>query len=857
MDGKQLRIGRWGRRAAALCLAVAALSAIHAARAQTPVAVRQSLSADFDWRFFLGDPNGAEAPGFQDSSWRAVNLPHDWSIEGTPDPKNATDSGGGYFPAGVGWYRKSFAAPASWKGKRVSVEFDGVYRNASVYINGRKLGTRPNGYSSCAYDLTPHLSHSSPNVLAVRVDNSAQPNSRWYSGSGIYRHVRLVVTEPTHVAHWGVFVTTPEVSADRARVSVRTRVVNEGDAPADLAVHTTLTGPDGQSVGEVRSAVNAAAGSEQDVAQEIAIARPELWSPETPRLYSAVTGVVKGGKLVDEVVTPFGIRSIAWSVDEGFVLNGEPIELFGGNVHHDNGPLGAAAFDRAEERKVELLKAAGFNAVRAAHNIPSPAFLDACDRLGLLVIDEPFDVWRTPKLKFDSAADFDEWWRRDVEAMVLRDRNHPSVVMWSIGNEIPEVHTPQGAPTARMLAEHVRSLDSTRPLTQAYNGATFGQNQDAAIAAVDIAGYNYNLSLNHAKDHERVPRRVMYSSESLPSDAFEQWRLVKDHPYIVGEFVWTAIDYLGESGIGSWRYGPPELAAQAIQIQKWLTMLWGGGNVPGADSSAVWAPGGTGMSLMFPGRPWHAAYCGDLDLTGHRKPISYYREMLWNGGDRVYATVRLPDHEGQKVIAIGWGVYPTLPSWTWPGREGKEMEVEVYSGAEKVRLLLNDTLIGEMPTRREQQFKAVFTVPYAPGTLKAVGLRGDRVVAESVLTTADTPARLRLTPDRAVISADGQDLSFVVVEALDAEGQFQPNADQEVEVTVGGPGVVAAVGNGDPRSDEPYVGSRRRLFNGRALIVVRASGVAGPITLTASSTAMAKASVTIQAEQVGRRPEAR
>jgi beta-galactosidase len=851
------------RRVAALVLIAAAVAVAAVARAQSPATPRQSLSADFDWKFTLGDPAGGEATTFDDASWRAVSLPHDWSIEGAPDPKNPTGSGGGYYPAGAGWYRKSFAAPAGWKGRRVSVEFDGVYRNATVYLNGHKLGTRPNGYSSFAYDLTPHLSFSSRNVLAVRVDNSAQPNSRWYSGSGIYRHVRVVVTDHTHVARWGVFVTTPEATAAKARVSVRTRVANEASAPASVTLRTTLTGPNGAPAGEAKSAVEAAPGVETEVVQDVTVASPALWSPRTPNLYRVVTQVLRNGRVIDEVVTPFGIRTIAWSTETGFVLNGEPVELFGGSVHHDNGPLGAAAFDRAEERRVELLKAAGFNAVRTAHNAPSSAFLDACDRLGLLVLDEPFDVWKTAKAKFDSAADFDEWWRRDVEALVLRDRNHPSVVMWGIGNEIQEVWTPQGAPIARRLAEHVRSLDGTRPLTQAFPGATYGANPDAAIAAVDIAGYNYNLAQNHAKDHERVPGRIMMTTESLPADAFEQWQLVQDKPHVVGEFVWTAMDYLGESGIGAWLYGTPAEAAQAEKILplikgRMATMGEDGKNpFPVQDGTPPNPATAPLMKFVFPGYPWHAAYCGDLDLTGFRKPQSYYRDILWNGGDRVYAAVRRPEPEGQKIIATLWGVYPTLPSWTWPGREGKNMEVEVYSGAEKVRLLLNDKLVGEMPTGREQQFKAVFTVPYAPGTLKAVGVNGERVVAESVLTTAGAPTQLRLMPDRAAVRADGQDLSFVVVEALDARGRFQPNADQEVEFAVGGPGVIAAVGSGDGKSDESYVGNRRRLLNGRALAVVRTSRTAGTIRLTAVAPGLTEATATIHAQAAEPRPEAR
>ena len=430
---------------------VIALSAAALMGAQHP-APRLEIAADANWKYLLGDPSGAESRSFDDASWRTVNLPHDWSIEGPPAKDNPTGSGGGFFPAGTGWYRKTFSAPAEWKGKRVSVEFDGVYRDATVYVNGHKLGTQPYGYTSFRFDLTPDLDFSGPNVLAVRVDNSAQPNSRWYSGSGIYRHVRVLVTNDLHVVHWGLFVTTKQASNESATVSVRTRVANELSGQAALTVETRIVDRAGKTTGTAKSTIDAAAGSETETNQEIAVARPALWSPESPALYRAVTQVRQDGKLVDEVVTPFGIRTLEWSAEKGLLLNGKSIKLVGGSVHHDNGPLGAMAFDRADERRVQLLKTAGYNAVRTAHNPPSPGFLDACDRLGLLVLDEAFDTWKASKAKFDYGRNFDEWWQRDLSAMVLRDRNHPSVIFWSIGNEIPEVLVGKAWETGRVVS---------------------------------------------------------------------------------------------------------------------------------------------------------------------------------------------------------------------------------------------------------------------------------------------------------------------------------------------------------------------------------------------------------------------
>ena len=741
----------------------------------------------------------------------------------------------------------------------MSVEFDGVYRDATVYLNGHKLGTHPYGYTSFSFDLTPELDYSAANILAVRVDNSAQPNSRWYSGSGIYRHVRVVVTDPIHVARWGVFVSTPEVSDSAAKVSVSTRVANDSAEEADVTVQTTLVDHDGKPVGQTQSTVTIPPGKESEANLSIPVTNPALWSPESPTLYRAMTQVLKQGTIVDEVATPFGIRSLSWSEEKGLLLNGKIIKLTGGSVHHDNGPLGAAAFDRAEERKAELLKAAGMNAVRTAHNPPSQAFLDACDRLGLLVLDEPFDVWEAHKVKFDYGTDFDAWWKQDISAMVLRDRNHPSIVIWGIGNEIPELEVEKGRALGKQLADQVRSLDSTRPLTLAFPGTTTAPNAQAVFSLLDITGYNYNILPTYAEDHKQLPSRLMVTTESFPAKAFPLWQISQDNSYVLGDFTWTAMDYLGESGIGAWSYGTPEQAQIATKMMDGMftssmvdKMFTGMAN--GVDMTAAMSQGPAdpavkaAMAVMFHGYPWHAAACGDLDLTGYRKPQSYYRDILWNGGDRVYATVRLPEPEGKKIIAVGWATYPTLRSWTWPGQEGKEMQVEVYSGAEEVRLYLNDKLIGEKPTGREQEFKAVFDVPYAPGTLKAVGVRGDSAVAESVLTTAGKPAQLRLTADRSVLQADGQDLSFITVEALDSEGHLQPNADQEIQFSISGPGTIVAVGNGDGQDAASYQGNQRKLFQGRALVVVRTGKESGSIHLTATTPNLSPGTTDVQAK---------
>ncbi len=800
----------------AILPATGALRSVDAATpGQTP---RERLLFDHDWKFLLGDPAGAEASSFDAGGWRTVNAPHDWSIE-LPMAANAPSGrGGGYFPGGVGWYRRAFAVPASWNGKRVSVEFEGVYMNATVYINGEELGMHPYGYTSFFHDLTPHLKPGANNVLAVRVDNSKQRNSRWYSGSGIYRHVWLNITDAVHVAPWGVFITTPEVNAARAKVSVKIRVMNESAGSSKITLRTVVYAGSGAAAGQTVAATGLEPGGSIVATQEIAVEKPALWSPETPNLYRAVTRVVQDGKTVDEVTTPFGIRSLEWSAEKGFLLNGNSIKMNGGCVHHDHGPLGAASFDRAEERRVQTLKDAGLNAIRTAHNPPSPAFLSACDRLGMLVIDEAFDCWSRGKNQFDYGVAFKEWWQRDISSMVLRDGNHPSVVMWSIGNEVQERGDPLGAQEAKMLADYVRGLDRSRPVTSSVNSFNGNwANADEYFAALDICGYNYNLrnhvsaldvgapnddKCNHVQDHKRVPSRIMACTESFPQATFDDWATVTDFPYIIGNFVWTAVDYLGESGLGRWSF---------------------------QDANAT---GRAGPGNSF---PCHGANSGDVDICGNLTVTAHYRNIVWDRGEKIYLGVHPPVPEGKTLNVTQWGVAPVFQNWTWPGMEGKQLDVDVYSRSEAVRLFLGDKLIGEKPTTRAERFKATFSVPYAPGTLRAVAVQGGKPVAEAFLKTVGEPLQIRLTADRTSVRADGQGLSFITVEAVDANGQANPNAGHQVTFSLRGPGTIAAVGNADLESEEPYQGNRRKLLRGKALVVVRSSRTAGTLVLTGSA----------------------
>jgi beta-galactosidase len=770
---------------------------------------------DKDWRFFLGDMTGLQEPGFDDSSWRTVSVPHDWSIEGDFDAKAPMGGAGGFRTAGIGWYRKAFEAPAAWRGKQVRVEFEGVYMNAEVWLNGVKIAEQPYGYTTFFSNLTPHLKIKGRNLLAVRVNNAEHKNSRWYSGSGIYRHVWITVSDPVHVAPWGVFVRTLSADGAQARIQAETEVSNTTSKPAQVALRTRLLGPDGKPAGEHTARQTIAAGETAKFSGEILIGAPVLWSPETPKLYAAVSEIAVDGKIVDRVETPVGLRTLAWSAEKGLQLNGNTIKLYGGCVHHDHGALGATAFDRAEERRLEQLLAMGFNAVRTSHNPPSPAFLDACDRLGLLVMDEAFDSWTKSKTNNDYHKLFKNWWQRDLEAMVKRDRNHPSVIMWSIGNEIPERYEDVGADTAKSLADCIRNLDPSRPVTE---GILFRPKPeqmavfDRHCEALDIAGYNYAIQA-HAVDHARVPSRVMVATESNPRDVFNSWARINDNSYVVGDFMWSAIDYLGEAGIG-----------RAV-----------------LDGNA----GGHGRDDLF---PWHSAYCGDMDLIGTRKAISHYRNIVWDRGEKLYMAVQQPVPAGSKFNLGDWALYPTFASWTWPGFEEKSVKVEVYSRGETVKLYQDGKLVGEKPTGRGQQFKTVFDVTYRPGILKAEAYAAGKKITEFELSTAGVPANLKLTADRPAMSAGGQDLIFVTVEVVDKAGQWRPDADNEISFSVQGPAVIAGVGSGDTKSLERYQTDHRKAFQGRAQVVLLSTEQSGPIVLTTRATGLPAASITLRTQ---------
>jgi beta-galactosidase len=772
---------------------------------------------DDHWRFHRGGAQRAEQPEFDDSSWRIVDLPHDWSIEDLPETTSPFDrdaisqANGGFTTGGTGWYRKNLFIADSLKGRILNILFEGVYMNAECWVNGQLLGDHPYGYTSFYFDITKLVRFGADNVIAVKVRNEGE-NSRWYSGSGIYRHVWLIAKDTLHITEWGTAISTRDVSARKATITVHTDVANQGHGQSEVQLVTTLIDRQGKEVAHAETVNTVQSGEHRLFSQDLEIEQPQRWSTGDPALYNARVEVYQQGKLADAENTSFGIRSITIDPVNGMMLNETPLKLKGGCFHHDNGPLGSKAFDRAEERKVELLKASGFNAIRCSHNPPSPALLAACDRLGMLVMDEAFDMWKDGKNPHDYHLFFNDWWQRDVESMVNRDRNHPSVIMWSIGNEIPNRETPEVVALAKTIGDYIRHIDPTRPVTSAVNDLR--PDKDPYFATLDIAGYNYAAGGDHMQkslyeqDHIRVPQRIMVGTESYPLEAFQSWMDVLDYPWVIGDFVWTAFDYIGEASIG-WR--------------------------------GYWQE-----QNFF---PWNLAWCGDLDICGWKRPQSFYRDALWKENQlSVFVTPPTPSFalNPARQSWSKWHWLDAVPDWNWIGSENMPLEVTVYSSCERVELFLNGKSLGSKNVNRESRYMASWQVPFQPGTLKAVGYTGKKTTATSELRTAREPVKMTLTADRKEIKADGQDLCYITVELTDENGVRNPRADDLIDFDISGPATIIGVGNANPVSLESYTAPQRNAWQGRCLVIVRAGREPGKITLTARTEGMAPAEVVVE-----------
>lgn len=797
-------------------------------------AVRERTSFNRDWKFHLGEVFRAAEVDFDDTDWRILDLPHDWSIEGDFNRDHPAGTGGGALPGGIGWYRKTFVSEAP-AGKRVFIDFGGVYMNSAVYVNGTCVGRRPNGYVSFRYDITPYLKPKQSNVIAVRVDNSQQPNSRWYSGSGIYRNVWLTVTDPVYVDLWGTYVTTPEVRKGKARMQIATRICNKEKKEEMIEVVSILSDAAGREVAKATIPCRVPADSVIEVSQNIQVLRPELWSLENPYLYTLHTNIYREGIQIDQYDTPVGIRSFRFEAEKGFFLNDQPVKIKGVCLHHDLGALGAAFHQRAAERQLEILREMGCNAIRCTHNPPAPEWLDLCDRMGFIVMDEAFDMWRKRKTQYDYSRYFNEWHEQDLRDLVLRDRNHPSVFVWSIGNEVLEQWTHAEADTldleaanlllnlkrdkealayagdslsvnsllTKKLADFVRSLDPTRPVT-AGNNEPDPSNHLFRSGALDLIGYNYHETWFKAVP-QNFPGQPFVITEStsglmtrgyyrMPSDSIylwpsrwdipfedstfacssydnchvpwgttheESWRLTKQYDFISGMFVWTGFDYLGEPTPYGW--------------------------------------------------PARSSFFGIVDLAGFPKDVYYMYQSEWTDKTLLHL----------------------FPHWNW--KEGETVDMwAYYNQADEVELFVNGRSQG-VKKKEKDAYHVSWRVPFEPGTLKAVSRKNGKEVMLKEIHTASRPARIRLTADRKTIRADINDLSFITVEVLDKAGNLCPGAEDLIHFAVEGAGRIVGVDNGNPVSLERFKDSKRKAFAGKCLVILQTNGQPGSMKLTASA----------------------
>lgn len=760
---------------------------------------------------------------------QTVTLPHDAMIHERREPNGAGGSAHGFFPGGIYVYEKNFTAPAEWADKTVFIEFEGAYRNSVVSINGKSVGGRAYGYVPFRICADPLLNYGGENTITVTVDNSQLPNSRWYTGSGIYRPVNLIVGNKTHIEWQGVRVST--ISYQPARIKVETES-NGGEAVVEIL--------DGDKV----------VASGRGASLELDIPDAKLWSDETPYLYTCYVTLAEHGQVVDEVTQRFGVRKVEWN-SKGLFINGKETLLRGGCYHHDNGILGAATFDKSEERRVRIMKEAGFNALRSSHNPTSRAMLEACDKYGMYLMDETWDMWYSHKNKFDYASNFEKDWREDIRSMIERDFNHPSVILYSIGNEVSEPAQEKGVKLAKEMVEYIHSLDRNRAVTGGINlmiisrsakgkgiykedgGRDDGGKQNAmggmnstifnmitsmvgpgmnkgangkkadvvtspVLDALDIAGYNY-ASGRYPLEGKAHPDRVIFGSETFPQDIYKNWQMVKKYPYLVGDFMWTAWDYLGETGIGAWSYTP--------------------------DGKAFDKP-----------YPWLLADVGALDLLGNPNGELFLAQAAWGLLKKPAIAVQPVNHHGIKPAKSVWRGTNALPSWSWQGCEGNKAIIEVYADAATVELLLNGKSLGK---KKIKDCKAIFKTKYAPGTLTAVAYdAGGQELSRNELKSASGSIRLVAEPEETAVKAGN--IVYIPISLVGQNGVLERNADCKLTAAVEN-GELLAFGSANPRTEERYDSGNFTTYYGCAMAIVRA-GQAGTVTLSVKNenqTAMA------------------
>ena len=762
-------------------VAALALSSL-AVNAQT----RQEILFDKTWAFEQSDASGADKVNFDDSKWKVLDVPHDWSILGTVSQSNTTGRGGGFMPSGIGWYRKHFTLNDADAQKRVFIDFNGVMANSDVWINGYHLGKRPYGYISFEYELTGHLNFGKgkSNVLSVRADNSVQPASRYYTGAGIYRHVHLKITDPVHIDNWGVFVTTPQVTSAKATVHVKTTVFNSAHDAKKFTVTTTLTSPNGKPVaGNDSKQVSVESGKTATVEQDIAVSNPDLWSVNHPAMYKAISKV-KTDKVVDEEATDFGIRDIKFTADQGFLLNGKKVMIKGVCLHHDAGALGAAVPLRAWERRLEILKSIGVNGIRTSHNPVSPEFLDLCDRMGFLVMDENLDTWEANKQHGEGGYSrfFKEWGLVDTRDMVLRDRNHPSIVIYSVGNEIHDnLNDSAGFKKYADLQNTVHKYDGTREVTMALFRPNVSKvYSNGFVEKMDVVGQNYRENELTA-EHDAHPNLKVIGTENGHTQ--QAWLALRDHPYMAGQFLWVGIDYLGEAD--------------------WPNVVNGQ---------------------------------GVLDHTGGTRPLSLQRESWWSEKPVVHI-VRKQENAGVGAPVADWtpADFDTYD----------DARVQIYTNCDEVELFLNGKSLG-VKKKNANDSPVDFTVTYAKGTIKAIGRNNSKDVTSEELKTAGEPAKIVLSADKSKIENSWDDLSYITATVVDANGVPCPMADKTLTFSTTAAGVVAATDNADLHYKDPYTSPVRQTYHGKAIAIIKANAPSGKITVKATSPGLADGVVTIE-----------
>lgn len=772
-----------------------------------------------NWRFMLSDEKEGSSLTLDDSKWRKLDLPHDWSVEGTYSPDKASCTG--YLPGGIGWYRKTFSVPESEKGNKVFIYFEGVYNHSEVFINGTSVGKRPNGYVSFMYDLTPYLKFGQENVISVRVDHSLERDSRWYTGSGIYRHVWLNVTGKVHVSQWGTFVTTPLITKEMAKVSVENKIENGSGKALNLEIVSVIFGKDGREINKDKSVKSIPAG-EATVRQEISVKNPVLWDVESPEMYTVKTTLSVDGKIVDEVSVPFGIRSFNFDKEKGFFLNGKNMKLKGVCIHHDGGCVGAAVPEKIWKIRLEKLKAGGCNAIRTSHNPVAPELLDLCDQMGFLVMDEAFDEWEYSKRKwidgwnqtiagFDGASRyFDEWGERDLKDMINRDKNHPSIILWSIGNEIDYANDPYAdkqdvnytiarpdpvrmVPIAKNLIETIKAIDTSRPVTMALANIR-NSNSIGLPEVLDIVGYNYTES-QYATDHKAYPNRLIYGSENPQN--YSGWLAVKNNDYISAQFLWTGIDYLGEGG-------------------------------------------------KFPAR---SAYSGLLDLTNNEKTIYYWRQSMWSEKPMISLAARKKNVtdtiDADPMGKMAWFLNEIEEKLHWNYSANDTVLVMAYSNCKEVELFINGKSYGKK-LRNEANSCFWWYVPFQAGEVKAIGIGSDKKKYPAVLNTVFEPTQIQLIPDTTFISSDGKDV--VVVEAIlkDKNNNTSFLAKNRIDFSVSGEGTIIGTDNGDAKCVDSFKLPWKNAYAGRALIVIQSTKQAGKIMVNASVDGIPGSSIQIE-----------